>query len=95
MGLPAIPAILTLRYATTEAGASMKIEFKTIIGVVCASLPISSFLYAAELPETTTAQLRAMKLNESIMAALDEELIIPQVWLDAVKKEPPVKILST
>jgi hypothetical protein len=36
-----------------------------------------------------------MKLNESIMAALDEELIIPQVWLDAVKKEPPVKILST
>src|SRR5437667_5546247 len=73
----------------------MKIGFLTIVGVVCASLSANSLTQAVELPETTKAQLRNMKFDESIMAGLDEELVMPQAWFEGAKKEPAVQLLGT
>jgi iron(III) transport system substrate-binding protein len=73
----------------------VKIGFLTIVGVVCASLSVNSLAHAADLPATTKAQLRDMKLDESIMAGLDRELAMPQAWFEGAKKEPPVQVLGT
>lgn len=73
----------------------MKIGLAAIVGAFCAALSAHSFAQAAELPATTKAQLRELKLDESIMAGLDQELVMPQAWFEAAKKEPPVQILGT
>ncbi len=73
----------------------MKIWLLTIVGVVGALLSENSLAPAAELPETTKAQLRDLKLDESIMAGLDQELVMPPAWFEGAKKEPPVKLLGT
>jgi iron(III) transport system substrate-binding protein len=36
-----------------------------------------------------------LKLDSSILAGLDEELAMPQAWLDGAKNEPPAQILAT
>jgi iron(III) transport system substrate-binding protein len=76
-------------------GVVLKAGFLTIVGIACASLAANSLTRAAELPETTKAQLRNMKLDPSIMAVLDEELVMPQAWFEGAKKERPVQLLST
>jgi iron(III) transport system substrate-binding protein len=73
----------------------MKIGCLAVIGGVCALFCLHSASRAAELPETTRTHLKNMKFDESIMAGLDEELVMPQAWFDAAKKEPAVKILGT
>ena len=73
----------------------MKLGFLTVVSVVGLSLSVNSPARAAGLPETTKAQLRDMKLDESIMAGLDQELVMPQAWFEGVKKEPPVQLLGT
>jgi iron(III) transport system substrate-binding protein len=73
----------------------MKIGFPTIVGVVCASLSANPVTRAAELPNTTKAQLGHMKFDESIMAGLDQELVMPQAWFEGAKKEPPMQLLGT
>ncbi|HTI88623.1 MAG TPA: extracellular solute-binding protein [Alphaproteobacteria bacterium] len=50
---------------------------------------------AADLPSSTKKQLAQFKLDESLMSDIDKELAIPQAWLDAAKKEPPVQVLAT
>lgn len=76
-------------------GMDMKIGFLTIIGCIGASLAWNSLAQAADLPASTKAQLKDMKLDESIMADLDEELHMPQAWFEGAKKEPPVQLLAT
>jgi iron(III) transport system substrate-binding protein len=73
----------------------MRIGFLTMVGVVCASLAMSSVARTADLPESTKKQLKALNFDPSIMAGLDKELVMPQAWLDGAKKEPPVQILAT
>src|ERR1700732_2386518 len=73
----------------------MKIGHLTIAGVVCASFSVNSLTRAADLPAATKAELRDMKLDESIMAGLDQELAMPQAWFEGAKKEPPVQLLGT
>jgi iron(III) transport system substrate-binding protein len=73
----------------------MKIGFLTIVGVVGASLSINSLTSAAELPETTKAQLKNMKFDESIMTGLDQELVMPRAWFEGAKTERAVQLLGT
>src|SRR5215831_14724708 len=73
----------------------MKIGPAAILRPVGAVLSTLSLAQAAELPATTKAQLRELKLDESIMAGLDQELVMPQAWFDAARKEPAVQILGT
>jgi iron(III) transport system substrate-binding protein len=70
-------------------------KFECLAAIVCVLFSVGSPARAAGLPETTKAQLKNMKLDESIMTGLDEELVMPQAWFDAAKKEPAVKILGT
>jgi ABC-type Fe3+ transport system substrate-binding protein len=79
----------------TKNGDDMKIGFLTIIGFIGAALSLNSPARAADLPASTKAQLKNMKLDESIMAGLDEELAMPQAWFEGAKKEPPVQLLAT
>lgn len=67
----------------------------TIVGVICAWLGACCIAPAAELPDTTKAQLRSMRVDESIMAGIDQELVMPEIWFEGAKKEPPVQILGT
>jgi iron(III) transport system substrate-binding protein len=73
----------------------MKIGFLASIGVVCVSLSTNSTTRAAELPATTKAQLKTLKLDESILSSIDKELEMPQAWFEGAKKEPAVQLLAT
>jgi iron(III) transport system substrate-binding protein len=42
---------------------------------------------AAELPASTEAMLAKIKMNKSVLAGLDDELKVPQAWIDGAKKE--------
>lgn len=73
-------------------------------GAWCAALLASTLLMPAisaaadlpaNLPKATQAMLAKANLDPSILAGLDDELKVPQDWLDAAKKEVPVKILSS
>lgn len=50
---------------------------------------------ATELPKSTKAAMSKMKLDPSLMDGLDDELKIPQEWLDAAAKEKEVIIFGT
>jgi iron(III) transport system substrate-binding protein len=50
---------------------------------------------AADLPASTKRQLQAMKLDASILAGLDAELVVPESWKEAAKSEPAAQILVT
>ncbi|MFT5539599.1 MAG: iron(III) transport system substrate-binding protein [Alphaproteobacteria bacterium] len=42
---------------------------------------------AADLPVATKAMLAKIKMSESVLKGLDEELKVPQAWIDGAKKE--------
>ena len=63
---------LALAMATVAVGAT-----------VLAAIPVS----AAELPKSTQAMLKELKLYPSILSGLDQELAVPQEWIDAAKQE--------
>jgi iron(III) transport system substrate-binding protein len=50
---------------------------------------------AAELPKATQAILKALKLDPSILSGLDQELAVPQEWIDGAKKEGAIRIGAT
>ena len=49
----------------------------------------------ASLPKATEEYLAKLKQNASAMAGLDEELKVPQEWIDGAKKEGKLSILHT
>src|SRR3546814_14110450 len=55
----------------------------------------TSMLHAADLPKATQNILKKLKLTSEVMAGLDEELKVPQEWLDGANKEGVVRILGT
>jgi iron(III) transport system substrate-binding protein len=73
----------------------MKIGFLAFVGVIGILLCINSSTRAAELPATTKAQLKTLKLDESFLAGIDQELVMPQAWFEGAKKEPAVQLLAT
>jgi iron(III) transport system substrate-binding protein len=50
---------------------------------------------AADLPKTTQKVLTELKLAPALMNGLDEELKVPQAWLDGAKTEGEAIILGT
>lgn len=73
----------------------MKLVSARIAIAVGASLCAYSPTSAAEIPDNTRTQLRELKLDESILAGLDQELAMPQAWFEGAKGEPPVQLLGT
>ncbi len=73
----------------------MKTGLMSVIGIVCTLIAMLSVARAEELPPSTLTQLKTVKIDPSIMNGLDRELAIPQAWIEAAKKEPPVQILAT
>ena len=68
------------------------------IGRLACAFLLSAFAahaLAADLPATTRRQLAAMKLDPSILAGLDQELVVPEAWKEGAKGEPPAQILVT
>ena len=63
--------------------------------VICSWFTFMQLGSAADLPDSTRRQLKAIHLDESFMDGLDQELMMPQAWFEGAKKEPPVRIMST
>jgi iron(III) transport system substrate-binding protein len=63
-------------------------------GVVLAGLVVSA-AQANELPQSTQKYLAEVELSHDLMRGLDEELAVPQAWLDGAKQEGTVKILGS
>lgn len=58
-------------------------------------LALSTTSKAADLPKMTQKVLAELKLDPSLMNGLDDELKVPQAWLDAAAKEGEVIIMGT
>jgi iron(III) transport system substrate-binding protein len=63
-------------------------------GIVLGGL-VASTAPAQELPKSTQQYLAEVKLSSDAMSGLDEELAVPQAWLDGARKEGTVKILGS
>ena len=50
---------------------------------------------AADLPKATQKAMADLKLDPKMIAGLDDELKVPQAWLDGAKKEAQVAIFGT
>lgn len=50
---------------------------------------------SASLPKATQKMLKEFKLNASVLADIDEELAVPQEWIDQAKKEGRLKVRGT
>ena len=50
---------------------------------------------SAELPKATQKFLKDLKLDPSILSGLDEELAVPQEWIDGAKKEGVIRMGAT
>ena len=51
--------------------------------------------FSAPLPKSTQEMLKKLKLDPSILSGIDQELQVPQEWLEKAKKEGKVKMLSS
>jgi len=51
--------------------------------------------FAAEPPKATQAMLKQLSLSEAILTGLEQELSVPQSWIEAARKEGNLRILST
>jgi iron(III) transport system substrate-binding protein len=50
---------------------------------------------AAELPEATKKILKELKVPESILSDIDQELAVPQAWIEGARKEGEFRIVDT
>jgi iron(III) transport system substrate-binding protein len=55
----------------------------------------ASAIGAAELPKATQEILKKLNLTPEVLSGLDEELAVPQDWLEGARKEGTVRILGT
>ncbi|MFT5538811.1 MAG: ABC-type Fe3+ transport system substrate-binding protein, partial [Alphaproteobacteria bacterium] len=68
----------------------------TLSAAFVAGMAMTSLAGAAELPKTTQKMLKALKLDGSVIKGIDEELKVPQAWLDTARnKEKVVNIYTT
>jgi iron(III) transport system substrate-binding protein len=63
--------------------------------LVAAAFALPPAAMAASLPDATQKALSKLKLDPSVMDGVDDELHVPQAWLDAAKAEKRVVILGT
>ncbi|HEY4134799.1 MAG TPA: extracellular solute-binding protein [Alphaproteobacteria bacterium] len=55
----------------------------------------SNVAVADNLVPTTKKYLQSLKLSEDVMNGLDQDLTVPQEWLDGANKEGTVKVMGT
>jgi len=73
----------------------MRMGIAAAIGLTIGLLAWPPSGQAEDLPAPTKKMLAKLTLDPAIMAGLDDELKMPQAWLDAVKNEPAAQILAT
>ena len=72
----------------------------SILGRAAALAAIAGFVAfaaapAAELPEATKKILKELKVPESILDDIDQELKVPPAWIEGAKKEGEFRIVDT
>lgn len=71
-------------------------RFAALTTAAVAGVTLAGLAGAAELPKATQEMLKALKFNAEILSGVDDELKVPQAWLDAANnKEKEVIIYST
>jgi ABC-type Fe3+ transport system substrate-binding protein len=65
------------------------------IAALASALTTGSVARAADLPEATQKAVARLKLDPAVMTGLDEELKLPQAWVDNAAKEKEAVILGT
>jgi iron(III) transport system substrate-binding protein len=70
-------------------------RISAVCSALVAGMALTTVASAADLPKATQTMLKALKFNPEILSGVDEELKVPQAWLDAAIKEGQVDIYST
>lgn len=73
----------------------MQNGFRSAVMTLAVTLALGAGAEAADLPKTTRKVLTELKLDPALMNGLDEELKVPQAWLDNAAKEGEVIVLGT
>lgn len=77
-------------------GEAKRYRGTMVVCALAAAIAVSATAAsAAELPKQTQEFLKQLKLSPEILKNLDEELAVPQAWIDGAKKSPTVKITSS
>jgi iron(III) transport system substrate-binding protein len=66
-----------------------------LIGVAVAGALHASATAAEVLPKSTEKMLHVLKIAPSVMSGIDEELTVPDAWMDGAKQEGTVKSLGS
>ena len=73
----------------------MQKGFHATVAALALTLVLGGELAAAELPKTTRKVLAELKVDPALMNGIDEELKVPQAWIDGAKKEGEVIVFGT
>jgi ABC-type Fe3+ transport system substrate-binding protein len=76
-------------------GDMMHKSLPATVAVLALTLAFGAEAAAADLPKTTQKVLRELKLDPALMNGLDEELKVPQAWIDGARKEGETIITGT
>lgn len=71
-----------------------KNDFVTVVALAL-TFAFCAGATAADLPKTTQKVLKALKVDPALMNGIDEELKVPQAWIDGAKKERETIVLGT
>jgi iron(III) transport system substrate-binding protein len=74
---------------------SMRRGFAWHAVAIAAAMGLATLAYADELPQPTREMLEALKLDSKILDGIDDEMKVPQSWVDGAKKEAPVIVYDT
>jgi iron(III) transport system substrate-binding protein len=75
--------------------SDMQKWFQGTVAGLALTLAAGAGASAADLPKATQAALNKLQLDGSILKGLDEELKVPQAWIDGAAKEEGVIVLGT
>lgn len=71
-------------------------RISAVCSALVAGMALTTVASAADLPKATQTMLKALKFNADMLSGVDEELKVPQAWLDAANnKEKELIIYST
>lgn len=65
---------------------------RVLAGAVGILIAAAASAAAADLPKSTQAFLKQLKLTEAKLDGLDKELAVPQAWIDGARKAPTLRI---
>ena len=73
----------------------MRAIFIHAMAVVVAAVLASTSAGADDLPASTQKYLKGLNLSAEVMDGVDQDLAIPQEWLDGAMREGTVKVIGT